>query len=135
MTKLKVDMVSRELGRHKGDLAYLIMDANMVDRAIESARVIALHSGLPTSVFDNDYEEVVSGMIEHILGNMHGPAVDLLSDFRDEYTASGNRILELHLNSPNSQSGIVRLTVSLLREPPATVRVSGITVNVVLKTK
>lgn len=133
MTKLKTDMVSRELGRHKGDPAHLIMDAKMVERAIASARAIALHTGLPTSVFDNDHEEVVSRMIEHILDNMITPAVDLLSDFRDEYVASGNRVLELHLKNPGGATGVVRLTTTLRREPPATVRVSGITVSVAPK--
>lgn len=132
MTKLKVDMVSRELGRHKGDLAHLIMDANMVERAITSARMIAAHCGHSVTVFDEEHDHIVDRMIEHISANMHTPAVDLLSDFRDEYTASGSRITEMSLKG---SSAILQLTVSLRREPPATVRVSGITINIVQKAK
>ncbi|MNC36958.1 hypothetical protein D3C75_855040 [compost metagenome] len=132
MTKLKVDMVSRELGRHKGDLAHLIMDANMVERAITSARMIAAHCGHSVAVFDEEHDHIVDRMIEHIASNMHTPAVDLLSDFRDEYTASGNRITEMSLKGTPA---ILQLTVSLRREPPATVRVSSIAINIVQKAK
>ena len=135
MTKLKVDMVSRELGRHKGDLAHLIMDANMVERAIVSARTIAAHCGYSVAVFDSEHDSIVGRMIEHISSTMHTPAVDLLSDFRDEYTASGNRITEMTVTNAGGSDAVLRLTVSLRREPPATVRVSGITVNIMQQTK
>ncbi|MNH14833.1 hypothetical protein D3C79_744330 [compost metagenome] len=127
MTKLKVDMVSRELGRHKGDLAHLIMDANMVDRAIQSARMIAAHCGHSVTVFEEEHDRIVERMIDHIASNMHTPAIDLLSDFRDEYVASGSRITEMSLKG---SPAILRLTVTLRREPPATVRVSGITIDI-----
>lgn len=132
MTKLKVDMVSRELGRHKGDLAYLIMDANMVERAIVSARAIAAHCGHSVAVFDEEHDHIVDRMIEHISSNMHTPAIDLLSDFRDEYTASGSRITEMSMKDTGA---VLQLIVSLRREPPATVRVSGITVNIIQSKK
>ncbi|MNC72401.1 hypothetical protein D3C75_1234470 [compost metagenome] len=66
---------------------------------------------------------------------MHTPAIDLLSDFRDEYTASGNRITEMTVTNAGGADAVLRLTVSLRREPPATVRVSGITVNIMQKAK
>lgn len=127
MTKLKVDMVSRELGRHKGDLAHLIMDTNMVDRAIQSARMIAAHCGHSVTVFEEEHDYIVDRMIEHITSNMQDPAIDLLSDFRDEYTASGKHVIEMFLKGTDA---ILSLTVSLRREPPATVRVSGIAINI-----
>lgn len=135
MTKLKVDMVSRELGRHKGDLAHLIMDANMVDRAIVSARTIAAHCGYSVAVFEKEHDSIVDRMIEHISANMHSPAVDLLSDFRDEYTASGGRVTEMTVETGAGERATLRLTVSLRREPPATVRVSGITIDIEKKAK
>jgi len=133
MTKLKVDMVSHELGRHKGDPAHLIMDAKMVERAVASARAIAAHCGYSVSVFDSEGEEIVSRMIEHIFSNMHSPAVDLLSDYRDDYTASGGRITEMHINDPKGKGAVLQLTTSLRREPPSTVRVSGINVSIETK--
>lgn len=127
MTKLKVDMVSHELGRHKGDLAHLIMDANLVDRAIKSARMIAMHCGHSVSVFDEEHDRIVDRMIDHITSSMHTPACDLLSDFRDEYTASGKNATEMVIGGSNA---ILTLTVSLRRELPATVRVSGIAITI-----
>lgn len=133
MTKLKVDMVSRELGRHKGDPAHLLMDANMVERAIASARAIAAHCGYSTSAFDSEGPEIVDRMIEHIFATMTSPAIDLLSDFRDEYVASGSRLSELHLKDASQTPGVLTLTATLRREPPAIVRVASI--NIELKDK
>lgn len=135
MTKLKVDMVSRELGRHKGDPAHLIMDAKMVERAVASARSIAAHCGYSVAVFDSEGEEIVSRMIEHIFANMESPAIDLLSDFRDEYTATGSRVTEMHINDPSVKGAgaVLALSTSLRREPPATVRVSGIAIELKVK--
>lgn len=130
MAKLKVDMVSRELGRHKGDPAHLLLDAKMVERAIAAARAISAHCGYSVSVFDSESEEIISRMIDHIMENMHTPAVDLLSDYNDEYTASGKRVTEMRVNNPNGDVGLLYLTVSLRREPPAAVRVSGINIEI-----
>lgn len=129
MTKLKVEMVSRDLGRHKGDPAHLLLDAKMIERAIASARAIASHCGYSVSVFDSQGEQIVDRMIEHIQSNMHTPAIDLLSDYKDEYTASGSRVTEMHIDNPNGSKAVLNLTVSLRREPPATVRVSSIAVE------
>lgn len=135
MSKLKVDLVSRELGRHKGDVAHLIVDAKVVERAVLSARGIAAHCGHSIVVFDQEHEVIVSSMIDHIFHNMQDPAIDLLSDFRDEYVATKKAVIEMHLKDVNAkgQQSVLRLIPTLRREQPATVRVHSIAVEVVQK--
>lgn len=125
--------VTRELGRHKGDTAHLMLEERMVERAIDAARAITAHSGYSTAVFDAQSDHIIERMTSHLMNNMYRPAIDLLSDFCDDYTASGDRITEMHVDTPTGTTAILKLTASLRRVPPATVRFSGITVQ--LKTE
>lgn len=128
---MKVDMVSRTLGRHKGEAAILLCDAQMINRAVAALIGIAGSMGLDPSAMSNDVEYVSSTILDNVMNNMETPAIDLLSDFRDSYTAPRNRIVEAELSDKATQTKtLFGIIPSLTREGSATVRVSRIDIKV-----
>lgn len=129
---MKVDMVSRTLGRHKGEAAILLVDAEMISRALDSVKAIASAMGVAHSSLSNHHDGAVSTILETVMNNMETPAIDLLSDFRDAYTAPRNRIVEIHLND-SATTHVFGIIPTLSREGSATVRVSKLEVKKVHK--
>ncbi|MNE06712.1 hypothetical protein D3C80_993110 [compost metagenome] len=131
---MKVDLVSRNLGRHKGEAAILLCDAEMVNRAFNAVKAIAASLNINGQSLSANHENAVSVIVDTIMNNMESPAIDLLSDFRDSYTAPRNRIVEIHLSDTTS-TRVLGIIPSLSREGSATVRVSKIDVKAIDKNK
>lgn len=129
---LKVDMVSRSIGRYKGQPALLNCDAAMIGRAIDAVKGIAVAQGLDATSIERGRDRAVSTVLETVMDNMETPAIDLLSDFRDTYTSSRARIVEVHLQNASSTT-LFGIIPTLTREGTATVRVSRLDVKVLTK--
>ena len=129
---MKVDLVSRNLGRHKGEAAILLCDAEMVGRAFNAVKAIAGALKMNTTSLSANHEAAVNTVVDTIMNNMESPAIDLLSDFRDSYTAPRNRIVEIHLSDQNT-TRVIGIVPSLSREGSATVRVSKIDIKTIEK--
>ncbi|MNC11098.1 hypothetical protein D3C75_587840 [compost metagenome] len=127
---MKVEMVSRTLGRHKGEAAILLCDAQMISRAVSALIGIAGSMNIDTTAMSQDIEYVTSTVLDNVMNNMETPAIDLMSDFRDSYTAPRNRIVEVELTDKATQTKrLFGIIPSLTREGSATVRVSRIDVK------
>lgn len=129
---MKVDLVSRSLGRHKDEIAILLCDAEMVARAFNAVKAIATALKINTSALSANENRSINTILDNIMDNMERPATQLLSDFRDSYTASPTQIVEIHISDSNN-TRVIGVIPSLSREGRATIRVSKIDVKAIDK--
>lgn len=129
---MKVDLVSRNLGRHKGEAAILLCDAEMVARAFNAVKAIAGALKMNTSSLSVNEDSSINTILDTIMSNMESPAIDLLSDFRDSYTAPRARSVEIHIHD-STTTRVIGVIPSLSREGSATVRVSKLDVKTIDK--
>lgn len=129
-TSLKVDLVSRNIGSYRGQQAVLVCDAQLVNRAVDAIKGISKSMNVSPSAMIDDEEYARCSILDSLLDLMEGPAYNLLSDFRDTYTAPRDRIVEVRIDE-NDKRITLGIVPSLKMVDPVTVRICGIEVKVV----
>lgn len=111
--KMSYSTVARNVGQHRGDPVFLMVNSTMIRRAAKAGRNVAAAKNMDVSALDDDFNNVVYTIEDHLVDALQHHAMTLVADYRSELELDEEDAIAMTFNtSENADTILLRPTLA-----------------------